>query len=228
LNEPDGTEEADLHLSRRHFLGVLSAVPTSVAFAADDPDKTNVHAYGYKYRIATAESVKGQSGSKFLSNLNGQIGLVYDAKNGEAGSREGVSGRVWRGRPVMVGDPFAIWLEEEGGGAAYKGLKIAYVSSGRDRSVNLHDQTHGETLWRQVRPKKEWFQKHIVNLSIPFHLQAAAGEFKDYYFDFAEPELVKLPDDGELKDRSYMRRQAILVKEPSELSVLVKRELRSR
>jgi hypothetical protein len=193
---------------------------------ADDPDKERVRAHGYQYMIATAESVKGQGGSKYLSNLRGQIGLVYDAMNGEPGSRDGVSGAVWRGRPYMTGDPFQIWLEE--GGVAYKGNKMAYASSGKDSSVNLQDQTHGETRWKRVMPKKEWIEKFDTPFGVVFHLQAAVGDFKGFFLDFGEPELVKLPESGELKDRSYMRRQAILVKEPSELSVLVKLELRSR
>ena len=82
--------------------------------------------------------------------------------------------------------------------------------------------------WKIVRPKEAWFKEHCRINHAPIQLQATEGKFAGYFLDFAEPESVKVPDAGELKDRSYVRRQAILVQDPSELSVLKKREHRER
>ncbi len=221
-------------MHRRTFLlsnliGAGFCIRTAVADPDDVKPTAKDRLEGFRYELATAESltVKRQ---KFVTNLRGQIGLTYDFIN--LGAAPDDKGRIWRGRPHQYGEEkiekFAIRLEH-GVENRYNGMRMAYDINGKDRSVNLEDQNHQATLWKEVPTTEEWFKKFKRPYRYPYHLQAAEGEFKGYYLDFGEPERVIVPDvEGEPKDRSYVRRQAILVKEPSELSVLVKLELRSR
>jgi hypothetical protein len=216
-------------MNRRQFClssAFLGAVAGSVFGKDDDGPSDNDRFEGYRYKLATAASIKGQTESQFVSNLRGQIGIVYDTKNG---GREGITGRLWRGRPQKFDEPFSIKLEDIYSGEAYMDQQMAYDASGEDRAVTLADQSHAAISWKMVKPKDEWFKKFVRINHIPFQLQATEGKFAGYFLDFGEPELVKIPDRaGEPKDRSYVRRQAILVQDPSELSVLEKRELRER
>ena len=217
-------------MNRRRFCTVgliLGSGLTDVWADGDGPTPQDT-AEGYRYHLATTSSVKGQREVQYVSNLNGQIGIVYDFKNGVPGPREGVAGRIWRGRGPATSGAFSIKLEDIYKGKAYMNHSLAYDALGRDRAVTLRDQNHTATSWKQVRPKEEWFKKHLRINHIPMQLQATEGKFAGYFLDFGEPELVKVPDNGELKDRSYVRRQAILVQDPSELSVLETLELRER
>ena len=185
-------------------------------------------AEGFRYSLMTAES-RTAEGKKYVVNFRGQIGLVSDMKRTGFGNAFGICGMVWRGEPPEVNDSFSMKLEPVDGGEAYQNQKMAYDITGKDRTVTLQDQHHGATSWRQVLAKEEWFKKYNFVHLTPIQLQATRGEFAGYYLDFGEPELVKVPDiPTEAKDRSYVRRQAILVKDPSELSVFYKLGMRSR
>ena len=161
-------------------------------------------------------------------NLGGQVGLVYDMQRTGFTSESGINGVIWKGRSQSRDEAFAFHVDNLSKGSDYQGLPVAYDATGKDRAVTLQDQNHTATSWKQVKPKEEWFKKHYRINHVPIQLQATEGKFAGYFLDFGEPELVKVLDKGELKDRSYVRRQAILVQDPSELSVLEKRELRSR
>ena len=217
-------------MNRRQFCtaGVILGSRLTDAWADGDGPTPQDRAEGYRYQLATAASLKVQGEIQYVSNLNGQIGIVYDFKNGVPGSREGVAGNIWRGKAPAKDEVFSIKLEDIYSGEAYMNQLLAYDATGKDRAVTLQDQNHTATSWKQVKPKEEWFKKHYRINHVPIQLQATEGKFAGYFLDFGEPELVKVPDKGELKDRSYVRRQAILVQDPSELSVLEKRELRQR
>ena len=115
-------------------------------------------AEGYRYQLATAASLKVQGEIQYVSNLNGQIGIVYDFKNGVPGSREGVAGNIWRGKAPAKDEVFSIKLEDIYSGEAYMNQLLAYDATGKDRAVTLQDQNHTATSWKQVKPKEEWFK----------------------------------------------------------------------
>ena len=217
-------------MNRRDFFsaGLILGSGITLARADGDGPTPQDRADGYPYRLVTSGSLKVQGDTQYISNLNGQIGIVYDFTNGVPGPAQGVSGRIWRGRASDANEEFTMKLEDIYTGKAYLNQRLAYDGLGKDRAVTLQDQNHTVTSWKIVRPKEEWFKKHYRINHVPIQLQATEGKFAGYFLDFAEPELVKVPDNGESKDRSYVRRQAILVQDPSELSVLEKRELRER
>ena len=186
-------------------------------FLADPPPE------GYEYNLIAAQSARSIDNPMYLSNLNGQIGLVYDLKRVARASDYGISGSIWRGRPIAPATTFQITLDDSNTGAKYRGQKMAYDFNGKDNTINLKDADHHGLLWEMASVSPEWFKKYRLPGMRPFHLRATEGEFKGYYLTFEEPELVKIDE-----DRSYVRRRAVLTKEPTELSVFLKQEHRER
>lgn len=193
-----------------------------VVNAEDKEKQQDKRAYEKGYDLITAESQFSVRNVKTLCNLNGEIGLTYDMKVSRS-SINGIHGIRWGGMATKPDDPFQISMVDVNAPKEFRGKRMAYDVSGKDPTVKLQDDGHQGTRWEMVTPKDEWFKKYNKTSPIPFHLRAVDGKFKGYYLTFDEPETVKL---GE--DRTYVRRKAILAKEPTELSVLLRLDFRER
>lgn len=212
-------------MHRRDFL-VASLALTLHPVCADDSAPADTE--GPRYQLVTAASLKAQGELQFVANLRGRIGLIAQFRQGAPGPDAGVTGRLWRGQALAADAPATLRLDDLYAGRAYALQALAYDAQGRDPAVTLQDRAHDAITWRFARPKADWFRKYARINQIPFQLQAVEGPLAGHFLDFGEPEQVQLPDEGDTRGLSYLRRPALLVAEPSELSVLQRREIRER